>query len=179
MAVRMIRPARPEDMDGLLKLNRTYCQQAYKGFDVLCTMPDDQAVASTYGQWLTDPQVRMPLLYLDDKMAAFSVYRLPALDPGEILSLEYTPDVSLTDVQALVDSILKDMTHLDSDIVQVWLLRDNLRARFYYQQFGFKPAGGVKQTVVGDLSLQYTRYIYRLREHPSEYLQQAQEDFEM
>lgn len=178
MAARMIRPARPEDIDGLLRLNRAYCQQAYKGFDVLCEMQDDKALALAFTQFIADPQVRLPLMYLNDQMAAFSVYRLPDADPGEILNLEYTPDASLEDVRVLMGSILKDMTRLGTDIVQVWLLRDNLRARFYYQQFGFKPAGSVRQAVVGDLSLQYTRYIYRLKEDPSECLQPAGRDWD-
>ena len=166
MAVRMIRPAKPEDINELLKLRLEYCQQAYKGFDVLCSLQNERETAAGFEQWFADPLIRVSLMYLDDTLTAFSAYRLPKASPGEILDLEYLINASLPDIQALVESILKDMTQMDADYVQVWLLRDNLRARFHYQQFGFKPAGNSREAVVGGTSLQYTKYVYCLKECP-------------
>ncbi len=166
MAVRVIRPALPEDIDALLKLRRDYCQQTYKGFDILCNLQDDQAFAATFRQWQSDKNVRVSLLYLDDTLTAFSAYRLPSPGSGEILDLQCLPSMALHDIQALVDSVLKEMAGLDASFVEVWVLRDNLRARFHYQQFGFKPVGGIREMVVGEATLPSTRYIYCLKECP-------------
>ena len=166
MAIRLIRPALPEDINELLKLRREYCQQTYKGFDVLCNLEDDKEYASTLAQWFGDPKVRISMLYLDDTLMAFSAYRLPNPKSGEILDLQCLASVVLKDVQALMESIIKEMTGLDANYVEVWVLRDNLRARFHYQQFGFKPVGGNKEMAVGDTTLLYTRYIYCLKECP-------------
>ncbi len=165
-AIRLIRPALPEDMNELLKLRREYCQQTYKGFDVLCNLEDDQEYAATLAQWFDDPAVRIALLFLDDTLMAFSVYRLPNPASGEILDLQCLISAALKDVQALMESIIKEMTGLDANFVEVWVLRDNLRARYRYQQFGFKPVGGSKEMAVGDVTLLYTRYVYCLKECP-------------
>jgi hypothetical protein len=165
-AIRLIRPALPEDINELVKLRREYCQQTYKGFDVLCNLEDDQEYAATLSQWFGDPTVHISLLYLDDALMAFSVYRLPNPKSGEILDLQCLPGAVLADIQALMESILKEMAGLDLNYVEVWVLRDNLRARYHYQQFGFKPVGGNKEMVVGDVTLLYTRYIYCLKECP-------------
>lgn len=164
MAKRLIRPALPEDIDELLKLRREYCQQTYKGFDVLCNLEDDQEFTLSLRQWFGDPAVHVALLYLDDSLMAFSAYRLPNSKSGEILDMQCLPNLALKDVQALMESILKEMTSLDLSYVEVWVLRDNLRARYHYQQFGFKPVGGNKEKTVGDTTLLYTRYIYCLKE---------------
>ena len=166
MAERVIRPAVPEDMNTLLRLRRECCQQVYKGFDVLCDLQDDQEFAAAFRQWLGDPAVRVSLLYLDDTLAAFSAYRMPEPVSGEILDLQYLPSVALQDIQALVANILKEMEGSDASYVQVWVLRDNLRARFHYQQFGFKPVGGSREMVLGSASLSSTRYVYCLKECP-------------
>lgn len=168
MAVRLIRPALPEDMDALLRLRREYCQQIYKGFDVLCNLEDDQEYAVKFQQWLKDPAARVTLLYLDDTLMAFSAYRLPDPTSGEILDLQCLPSAAFQDVQALLESILKEMTGLDASFVEVWVLRDNLRSRYHYQQFGFKPVGGIKEMAVGDVALPFTRYVYCLKECPPE-----------
>ncbi len=164
MAVRVIRPAVPEDMNDLLKLRREYCQQVYKGFDVLCNLQDDQSFSDTFLNWLGDPAVRVTLLILDDVLVAFSAYRLPGQASGEILDLQCLTGVPLADIQALVDSLLKEMTDHDASYVEVWVLRDNLRARFHYQQFGFKPVGGSREKALGNAMLLFTRYIYCLKE---------------
>ncbi len=168
MAVRVIRPALPEDMNALLKLRRECCQQVYKGFDVLCNLQDDQEFAATVRQWLNDPAMRVALLYLDDTLMAFSAYRMPEPVSGEILDLQYLPSVALQDIQALVEIILKEMEGTDASYVQVWVLRDNLRARFHYQQLGFKPVGGSREMILGSASLPSTRYVYCLKECPPE-----------
>jgi len=166
MVVRVIRPALPEDMNSLIKLRREYCQQAYKGFDVLCNLEDDKEFSDIFLNWLADPKMRVALLFLDDVLMAFSAYRLPDIASGEILELQSLPGVVLQDIKALVDTILNEMTNLDATYVEVWVLRDNLRARFYYQQFGFKPVGGSREILVGDAKLPFTRYIYCLKECP-------------
>lgn len=170
MAVRVIRPALPEDMSSLIKLRRDYCQQAYKGFDVLCNLEDDQEFTDIFLKWLKDPKERVALLFLDDLLMAFAAYRLPDKTSGEILELQCLPGVALQDIQALVDTILKEISDLDATYVEVWVLRDNLRARFNYQQFGFKPVGGSRETLVGDAKLPFTRYIYCLKECPPDCL---------
>lgn len=170
MAVRVIRPALPEDMDALLKLRREYCQQIYKGFDLLCNLEDDQEYALKFQQWLKDPLVRVSLLFMDDTLIAFSAYRLPNPGPGEILDLQCLPSVALQDVQALLESVMKEMTDLDANYVGVWVLRDNLRTRYHYQQFGFKPVGGIKDMAVGNVTLPFTRYVCCLKECPPDTL---------
>ncbi len=153
MAVRVIRPAMPEDMDALLRLRREYCLKIYKGFDVLCNLEDDQEYAVKLQQWIRDPAVRVALLYLDDAPMAFSAYRVSDPISCEILDLQCLPSAAFQDVQALLESVLKEMAGLDASFVEVWVLRDNLRTRYHYQQFGFKPVGGTKEMAVGDVTL--------------------------
>ena len=167
-AIRVIRPASLEDFEALQSLRRGHCQHVYKGFDVLCNLQDDQEFHDIFVQWLADSSIRISLLFLDQVLTAFCTYRFTGTSSGEILELQYQPDAALADIQLMVESVLKDMELAGVPFAQVWILRDNLRSRFHYQQFGFKPIGGSKEKKVGDTSLFYTRYVYCIKECPPE-----------
>ncbi len=167
-AVHVIRPAQPEDFEALQSLRRGYCRHVYKGFDVLCNLQDDQEFHDIFAQWLADPGIRVLLLFLDDVLRAFCTYRLNGASSGEILELQYQPDAMLADIQLMAESVLKDMESAGVPFAEVWILRDNLRARFHYQQFGFKPIGGSREKKIADTSLFYTRYVYCIKECPPE-----------
>lgn len=167
-AIRVIKPASPEDFEALQNLRRMHCQHVYKGFDVLCNLKDDQEFHEIFTQWLADPSMKVSLLYLDAALTAFCTYRINGASSGEILELQYQPDAALKDIQLLAEAALKDMESTGVPYAEVWILRDNLRSRFHYQQFGFKPIGGSKEKKIGDTSLFYTRYVYCIKDCPPE-----------
>ncbi len=167
-AIRMIRPASAEDFEALQSLRRRHCQYVYKGFDVLCNLKDDQEFHDIFMQWLADSDVRVSLLYLDAELTAFCTYRVNGVANGEILEMQYQPEAALKDIQLLAETVLKDMESTGVPYVQVWILRDNLRSRFHYQQFGFKPIGGSKEKRIADASLFFTRYVYCIKDCPPE-----------
>jgi len=162
----VIRPAMPEDFEALQDLRRKHCQHVYKGFDVLCNLKDDQEFHELFEQWLSDPGIRVTLLFMDHTLTAFCAYSINNAAPGEFLELQYLPGAMLTDIQLIAETVLKDMENTGVTYAQVWILRDNLRARFHYQQFGFKPIGGSKEKKIGDNTLLYTRYVYCMKDCP-------------
>lgn len=168
-AIHVIKPASTEDFEALQSLRRRHCQHVYKGFDVLCNLKDDHEFFDIFQKWLNDPEIRISLLFLDDALTAFCTYRVGSTF-GEILELQYQPETSLSDTQKLAEAALSDIQSSGAAYAQVWILRDNLRARFYYQQFGFKPIGGSKEKKIGDTALFYTRYVYCIKDCPPEEL---------
>lgn len=164
-AARVIRPARPEDMQALLALRQEYCKQIYRGFDVLCDLKDDEQWTASFKAWMEDPAMLIRLLYLDDVLKAFSACRIDAASAqSEIIELECLPGTPSEDSLALVESILKELNAQGAGQVSVWILRDNLRSRFHYQQLGFKPDGNSRETQVSGEALSWTRYVYFLKE---------------
>ena len=169
-AVHVIRPALPEDFEAVKQLRQGYCQHAYKGFDVLCNLKDDQEFAELYQKWLSNPSIRVVLLYLDDVLTAFCTYCLSPSSCGEIMELQYQPDAHLASLEHLVKYVIKDLEDSGARYVDIWILKDNLRTRFHYQHFGFKPIGGSREVKFGESSLSATRYVYCLTECPPDTL---------
>ena len=164
-AARVIRPAQPEDMQAMLTLRQEYCQQAYRGFDVLCDLKDDEQWVASFKAWMEDPAMRIRLLYLDGALKAFSACRIDeASAHSEIVELQCLPDTPAEDSLALVESVLKEMSILGASQITVWVLRDNLRSRFHYQQLGFKPDGNSRETQISGETLSWTKYVYFLKE---------------
>jgi hypothetical protein len=164
-AARVIRPAQPEDMQALLSLRQEYCKEIYRGFDVLCDLKDDEQWVASFKAWMEDPAMQIRLLYLDNILKAFSACRIDAASAhSEIVELQCLPDTPPEESLKLVESILKELNALGVSQVTVWVLRDNLRSRFHYQQLGFKPDGNSRETQVSGETLSWTRYIYFLKE---------------
>lgn len=167
---RIIRPALLSDMEGLMELQETYLAQTYRGFaseENLANQPKGQWDAM-FHTWLEDSQICFDILMVDEKLNGFVVYRRKQEDgqpngaEGEILSLEVLRGTLIEDANYLVIHSLERMAGLGCANARIWVLRDNLRARFSYEQLGFKLDGNTRTQEIYGQPFRWASYVYRM-----------------
>lgn len=167
---RIVRSALPSDMGGLMELRQTYLMQTYRGFALdehLVNLSKSQW-SESFHKWLEDPQICFDVLLVGEKLSGLSVYRLkqedeePSCAEGEFLSLEVLRETLAEDSNYLVIHSLERMAGLGCTKAQMWVLRDNLRARFSYEQLGFKLDGNTRTQELYGQPLRWASYVYRM-----------------
>lgn len=166
----VIRRAARQDLKALMSLKQAYTLQTYKGFastETLNNIPKDQW-GQVFEAWLANPHIQLDVLWVREKLCAFSAYRLkeaqetPDLPEGEILALEVLMGTSPLYADALVTDTLAGLARMGVKRVRVWVLRDNFRSRFEYERYGFKADGETKEELFGGQLARWTRYVYRM-----------------
>ncbi len=168
MQKHVIRPAEPSDIQDMVQLHKEYRLQTYQGFPALQNQKEADCWGKNIQEWLQTPQMRVLVLLLDGAMRAITAYRLQEAEAGmqksegEIVNLEILPGTPTQFSGALVSYILKDLAGMGSKKVRVWLLRDNLRSRYGYEQLGFKADGSICQVTTCGEDFCMTRYVYQI-----------------
>ncbi|HEY3111992.1 MAG TPA: GNAT family N-acetyltransferase [Chloroflexota bacterium] len=150
-----IRAASPDDAPALGRLHVRAWQWAYRGM-----LPDDylDGLADQTGrreamwrQVIGELQADQPLWVAEDEGQVVGLCNTaPARDgpPGtaELLSIYLEPDVVGTGVgAALMRQALADMRARGYRAALLWVLDANDRARRFYEHFGWRPDGTVKE----------------------------------
>lgn len=85
-------------------------------------------------------------------------------DWGEIISIYLLPDyIGVGYGKLLMTSVLSELKRDGYKDIFLWVLEENIRARHFYEQFGFSPSDDFLNDNIGGRALREVRYIYRMR----------------
>lgn len=164
----VIRPALPDDAAAIAVVRVRSWQAAYAGLmpDALLDAMDPQTQAERLRERLSDAAspYRTLVAVRDGGVAAFSTfgpYRGDDVPPGsgEVLAIYAHPDHWSTGVgRALMDDTLTHLSGAGMLPVLLWVLRDNVRARRFYERAGFTPDGAEQLYDAGGVMVPEVRY---------------------
>lgn len=63
--------------------------------------------------------------------------------------------------KTLMKSTLSDLKMQGYENIFLWVLEENIRARYFYEQFGFLPTDDFLDDNIGGKELREVRYIYK------------------
>jgi ribosomal protein S18 acetylase RimI-like enzyme len=147
-----IRPATPEDAEAIAAINVHTWQVAYAGIIPAPVLAGKQPTppAPALRDWLalTD-RVGIHTVAVDDAGTVLGYARYGPARPetgapeeGEVYAIYVRPESWDTGAgRALMDRALADLTAEGRTVVRLWVLRDNDRARGFYQRCGFVADG--------------------------------------
>ncbi|MGN0413467.1 MAG: GNAT family N-acetyltransferase [Lachnospiraceae bacterium] len=82
-------------------------------------------------------------------------------DCGEIISIYLLPEYMGKGYgKVLMESIISELKKQGYKNLFLWVLEDNIRARHFYEQFGFLQADDFLEDNIGGKDLREVRYIY-------------------
>jgi GNAT superfamily N-acetyltransferase len=163
----LIRPATPEDAPALAAVEVATWQAAYRGLmpDAYLDRLSREVKAEIWGLNLLKHQhtrrKRVLVAVQDDEIIGFT--RLgPAEDTGTVglVSLLYVlPEHWGCGVgKALMEAAMQQLRELGMDQAVLWVLRDNLRARRFYESLGWRPDGRTSAENYGGVELEALCY---------------------
>jgi ribosomal protein S18 acetylase RimI-like enzyme len=156
-----VRAATPTDAPAVATVHVRSWREAYAGH-----MPDDllagldvPARTRAWAQRLAQPRpgTRTLVAVAGGNVVGF-VHTGPSRDPGvddptvlELRAIYIDPDALGTGAgAALMRAVLADAAAAGMSEIRLWVLRDNARARAFYEHFGFAPDGAVDMYEAGE-----------------------------
>lgn len=138
---------------------------AYNGI-----IPQDYLDSIPKGQWVSnlDNPSRKTLICIDDDRfigtSSFDKSRFEKFsDWGEIISIYLLPDyLGKGYGKILLQAAISELEKMEYKNIFLWVLRDNIRARCFYERFGFSRTDGYLDDNIGGKELQEIRYIYKI-----------------
>jgi len=163
MEIRYLTPA-----DDRMAVSRVYEESwkwAYQGI-----IPQDYLASIPKGRWApnVDKPGRETLVCVDNGnivgTSSFCRSRFEQFpDWGEIISIYLLPDhMGKGCGRALLESAVSELKKRGYEDIFLWVLEENVRARRFYEQFGFLPAGDFLDDCIGGKDLREMRYIYKM-----------------
>ncbi len=167
----LVRPVAVADVEAVARLHVVVWQTAYRGL-----LPDAYldaiSVERRAAMWrqLVERQVSPALVAEQDGCIVGFVLGGPSRDDdaqpgvtGEIMAIYVTPDRWGAGAGAqLMQAALAVLCDQGFHEVTLWVLRDNVRARRFYEVAGFEPDGGEKVEMQSGVSFDEVRYRLRL-----------------
>lgn len=160
---------RRDDVDAVADLRVRGWQAAYAGMvpqaylDAMSVEEDARSRRAAFA----DPRSRAVHLVADDGTgavgwAAYGPYRgtPPGPDTGELYALYVRPELVGTGVgRALVEAVHARLWRDEGCAgCALWVLRDNARARRFYEAAGYRPDGAVQREDLGGREVAEVRY---------------------
>ena len=159
-----IRPACGDDAKALAKVKSCYVRALYRGFlsaDYLKRLDETYFLEQITG-WLAG-QFQVDVLEINGEVAGFVAYGDDPEDAayGLIHEVGIMPEGSWLEKDVLMRSCLSRMAQ-KHDLVRVKTVRDNFRARFLFEQFGFRSDGTQSLQVIDGNELRIIRLVARV-----------------
>ena len=162
MEIRYIRPE--DDRMAISKIYEDSWKYAYKGI-----IPQDYLDAIPKGRWvsnLDNPDIKT-LICIDHGRivgtSSFCKSRFEQFgDWGEVISIDLLPDYMGKGYgKLLLEAVIKELMKLGYRDVFLWVLEDNIRAKHFYERFGFSLAYDNLNDNIGGKDLKEIRYVYK------------------
>lgn len=84
-------------------------------------------------------------------------------DWGEIISIYLLPDyLGKGYGKILLQAAISELEKMGYKNIFLWVLRENIRARCFYERFGFSRTDDYLDDNIGGKELQEIRYIYKI-----------------
>ena len=81
-------------------------------------------------------------------------------DMGEIVSIYLLPEYYGRGLgRMLIDAVEAELRKMGFEMLYLWVLRDNARARRFYEKAGFVPSGDERTIEIGGAALEEVRYV--------------------
>lgn len=153
-----------DDKMEISKIYEKSWKYAYK--DII---PQEYLDSIPKGNWVKklDNPNRKTLVYIDNgKMigtSSFGKSRFKQFDNwGEIFSIYLLPDyINKGYGKILMKSVVLELRKLGYDNIFLWCFEENIRARHFYEQFGFLLTKDYLDANIGGKNLREVRYIYK------------------
>lgn len=169
----LVRPAVPEDAAAVAEVRVSSWRAAYRGIipgRVLDSL-DPAAAAERTRSALADPAhpFRLRVAERDGVLTGFTItgpYRGTDAAPGagEVLAIYVHPDHwSTGSGRVLMVDALERLSEAGLSPVLLWVLRDNARARRFYERAGFAPDGAEQFYSAGGVPIPEIRYHRNIR----------------
>lgn len=164
MEIRYLSPA-----DNKMAIGKIYVdswKSAYVGI-----VPQDYLNSLDEEQWASklDNPNRKTLLCIDSNKiigtSSFGKSRNKQFETfGEIISIYLLPDyIGKGFGKLLMESVISELEKLGYKDVFLWVLEENIKARNFYQKFGFTQTNDFFDINIGGKALREIRYTYKIR----------------
>ena len=155
-----------DDRMAISKIYEKSWKFAYK--DII---PQDYLDSIPEGSWVSnlDNQGRNTLVCVDNgKLVGTSSFCKSRFEQfqgwGEIISIYLLPDyIGKGYGKLLMETALSELKKQGYENVFLWVLEENIRARKFYEQFGFLPTDDFLDANIGGKDLREVRYVYNNR----------------
>lgn len=163
--IRYLEPA--DNRTAISKIYEESWKYAYRGI-----IPQDYLDSIPKGQWvsgLDDPN-RKTLICIEHGSfigtSSFGRSRFEKFgDWGEIISIYLLPDhMGKGYGKVLLQASISELKKSGYKNIFLWVLKDNMRARSFYERFGFLRTDDYLDSQIGGKTLQEIRYIYNCSE---------------
>ncbi|MBR4081636.1 MAG: GNAT family N-acetyltransferase [Clostridia bacterium] len=161
-----IRTACAEDQQILTELKTTYIRSLYQGYipQERLRELDPTPYETRIADFLAMPDRQVLLCMEEDKPMGYLAIGDDPEDArfGIIFGAACAPQADHAVRDALIVAAAEYFAAQGKQQVHIWLLRDNFRARFLFEQFDFKSDGTLRTQIVEGHEMQLTRYVYRI-----------------
>ena len=163
----ILRDAGESDVEALAQLKKDYLCQRYRG-----SVPDEvidelvsQDYQSVFQDWLLDGIHRIAVAEHAGRVDAYIVYRTQQEDSwGMIVDARDSGRVDSSVDRALLDFAVRDLVRQGPlKGIQLWLMRKNYRARFFFENYGFHQDGTIRTEARADSQYEFARFAYPLQ----------------
>lgn len=164
----IIRPAQAHEVERLALIKSDYVRSLYRGFlsaEYLREASQEFYIPEI--TWLTqDGWSHVDTLEIDSQVEGYVIYGMDPTTPGCGLIREagIEPHFGRREKDALVRHAIRQLTEMGSEIINLWVLKDNFRVRFLFESLGFRHDGTVRVEPRDGLELHIARYAYRIPE---------------
>ncbi|MDO5601789.1 MAG: GNAT family N-acetyltransferase [Oscillospiraceae bacterium] len=164
MKIRYLLPS--DDAMAVSRIYEESWKYAYKGI-----IPQSYLEAIPAGRWAQNAEIApwKTLVCVENGVlagtACFCGSRFQQFEGwGEVVSLYLLPGYMGKGYgKSLLKRAVSELEKQGYEDIFLWVLEENERARHFYEQFGFLPAGDVLEDNIGGRNLREVRYIYQTR----------------
>lgn len=164
MEIRYITPT-----DDRMKISKIYEESwryAYKGI-----IPQHYLDSIPKGRWASniDNPIRKTLVCIDDdRMVGTSSFCKSRFEQfhgwGEVISIYLLPEyIGKGYGKILMEFVISELKKQGYENIFLWVLEENIKARHFYEQFGFLLTDDFLENNIGGKNLREVRYIYPIR----------------
>ena len=161
-----IRTAEPTDHSILIDLKTAYIRSLYTGYIPAERLKelDPTPYEAHIADFLAGRGRQILLCLVDGEPKGYlAIGEDPDHDDsGMIFDVASTPDAGANVRDALIVAAAERLAALGKRRIHIWLLRDNFRARFRFEQFNFKLEGTLRPYKAEGREAQLIRYVYRI-----------------
>lgn len=155
--------------DDLLSVSHVYEESwkyAYKSI-----IPKSYLDSIPEGRWadnISDPTLKSIIVLENDNIVGTVSYCASRFSEmkhwGEIVSIYLLPGVMGKGYgKALLQAAVSELTEMSFNNIFLWVLEENINARYFYEKFGFVQSGRYLNDNIGGKDLREIQYVYHIK----------------
>ena len=153
-----------EDREAIVALKTAYIRHLYRGFvsESALQVLDPTPYDIDFLNGIDNPKRKIILSEENGTLIGYVAYGADPDEPGCALldDVALTPGCSPEIREELLMYAVEDMATRGTPVVHTWVMRDNFRARFLFEKFGFRCEGKVRTFSRQGNEFQQIRYAY-------------------